>query len=350
MLDTDNSSALPRGSLILVTGASGYIASNFVIEALEAGYKIRGNARSVDKAERTKKIFSSPNYDAIVVPEMEPEGAFDEAVIGVDAIVHMSSPVTFSPIPKEVVPPAVKGATSIMRSAMTESKVKRFVFTSSSAAACMLVPNKKFKINKNSWNSEIEDWVDPPPPYFPENAFNIYAASKTRAELAVWDFLKVQKPNFVVNCVSHLAAHPSGSKLTGVQVLPSFNTGRVVDSPGETGGLVCNAFNGAVKWDTPPQYMIDVVDCARIHLTALLDESLENERILAYNVPFNFNVVLDTFRDLFPNRSFVENQEQGEDLSEVDNALGAELLVKWYGQKGYTPLKHSLKQNVQRLL
>ncbi len=198
----NNDLALPKGSLILVTGASGFIASNFIVEALQAGYKIRGTARSEAKAQRTKDVYKSPDYDAVIVPEMELEGAFEEAVRGVDAIVHMSSPLTFSPNPKEVVPPAVKGTTSILRSALREPKIRRFVFTSSSTATSLPTPRKQFKIDKNSWNTEVDDFVDFPPPYKPENAFKVYAASKTKAELAVWDFMKTYKPNFVVNFVS----------------------------------------------------------------------------------------------------------------------------------------------------
>ncbi|KAG7286016.1 hypothetical protein NEMBOFW57_008313 [Staphylotrichum longicolle] len=319
IIDNDDLT-LPRGSLILVTGASGFIASNFIVEALQAGYKIRGTARSEAKAQRTKDVYKSLNYDVVVVPEMEPEGAFDQAVRGVDAIVHMSSPLTFSPNPKEVVPPAVNGATSILRSALREPKIRRFVFTSSSTATSLPTPGKKFKIDKNSWNTEVDAFVDFPPPYKPENAFKVYAASKTKAELAVWDFMKTYKPNFVINFVS------------------------------ETGGLVIAAFNGDVKWDFLPQYMVDVVDCARLHLIALIDKSLQNERILAFNVPFNWNIILEKFRELFPTRTFPDNQPQESDLSEVDNELGAKLLEKWYGQKGYTELKESLRQNVEGLL
>ncbi len=194
--------ALPKGSLILVTGASGFIASNFIVEALQAGYKVRGTARSEAKAQRIKDVYKSPDYNAVVVPEMEPEGAYDEAVRGVDAIVHTSSPVTLSPNPKEVVPPAVKGATSILQSALEEPKIRRFVFTSSSTATSFPTPGKKFKIDKNSWNTEVDDFVDFPPPYKPENAYKVYSASKTKAELAVWDFMKTYKPSFVINSVS----------------------------------------------------------------------------------------------------------------------------------------------------
>ncbi|KAH6652247.1 hypothetical protein BKA67DRAFT_573404 [Truncatella angustata] len=324
--------ALPKGSLVLVTGASGYIASNFVVEALKAGYKIRGTARSPAKAQKTKAVFSSPNYDCVVVPEMEPEGAFDEAVKGVDAIVHMSSPLTFSPNPKEVVPPAVNGATSILRSAAKEPRIQRFVFTSSSTSTSLPKPGVRFYIDSKSWNTEVDEYADFPPPYKPENAFKVYSASKTKAEQAVWKFVKDQNPSFTVNCIN-----------------PAVNMGRVIDSHGETGGLVIKAYKGDIQWDFLPQYMVNVVDCARLHLIALIDSSVKNERILAFDVPFNWNVVLDNFRDLFPSKRFADNQKQDSDISEVDNKRGAELLKKWYGQQGYTGLKESLRQTVEGL-
>ncbi len=96
--------------------------------------------------------------------------------------------------------------------------------------------------------------------------------------------------------------------------------------------------------------MVDVVDCTRLHLIALIDGSLQNERVLAFNVPFNWNVILENFRELFPTRTFPGNRPQESDLSEVDNGLGAKLLEKWYGQKGYTELKESVRQNVEGLL
>lgn len=100
---------------VLVSGANGYIAIWVVRTLLEKGYSVRGTVRSADKGQHLKETFS--HYDTgkleLVVVEditmvclkwllsrhidvdiytMVQEGAFDEAVKGVDAILHTASP------------------------------------------------------------------------------------------------------------------------------------------------------------------------------------------------------------------------------------------------------------------
>lgn len=187
--------ALPKGSLILVTGASGYIASNVIFEALGAGYRVRGTSRSAGKT--MTDVFTSSEYEDVVVEHMDQEGAFDDAVRGVSAIIHVASPTQWSPDPEEVVKPAVDFVKSIMTSAMKEPTVQRFVYTSSSAAATLPKPNQKFTINKDLWNTEVDAYItkkgDP---------ILVYSASKVQAERAVFAFAKEHRPNFVVNSVS----------------------------------------------------------------------------------------------------------------------------------------------------
>lgn len=98
----------------------------------------------------------------------------------------------------------------------------------------------------------------------------------------------------------------------------------------------------------PPQHMINVVDDARLHLLAALDGTVANERIFAFAYPYNWNDILDVFRELRPDRKFLENDPNlGRDITEVDNELGLALLKKWYGQTKYTDLRESVKQHLQ---
>ena len=48
----------PPASLILVTGASGHIAGHIVHEALLAGYRVRGTARTAAKCAHTQQTYA----------------------------------------------------------------------------------------------------------------------------------------------------------------------------------------------------------------------------------------------------------------------------------------------------
>ena len=228
---------LPAGSLILVTGASGYIGSHVVNEALEAGYKVRGTARTQEKADNTRKISKNhPNYSTAIAADFSKEGAFDEAVQGVDAVIHVASDTTFDPNPNNVVKPTVAGVLSILRSAAKSPSVKRFVLTSSSAAVLLPKQNKEFSVTADDWNQEAIDIAWAPPPYNPDRAFPVYAASKTEGEKALWKFVKEEKPQFVANAV-----------------LPNYNMGRILEhgSAGATGNGVINVYKGEMGKAAP---------------------------------------------------------------------------------------------------
>lgn len=96
--------------------------------------------------------------------------------------------------------------------------------------------------------------------------------------------------------------------------------------------------------------MIDVIDDARLHvIAAALDPSLQEERIFAFNVPFNWTDIIELVRELRPSNTTTAkaSENEGRDLSKVPNELGAELLRKWYGQDGYKPLKQSVAENLE---
>lgn len=82
--------ALPKGTLILITGANGYIASHIVNQLLKLGYRVRGTVRN--EKPWLNKLFSKygeGTFETVIVPEITIDGAFDEAVKGVDGIMHV---------------------------------------------------------------------------------------------------------------------------------------------------------------------------------------------------------------------------------------------------------------------
>ena len=106
-----------KGSKVLVSGANGYLAMWVVRTLLERGFTVRGTVRSESKGKVMIEYFKSLGYDddkfeVVVVDDIVKvgtnwmpfwpipltwswiykEGAFDEAVKGVDAIEHTASP------------------------------------------------------------------------------------------------------------------------------------------------------------------------------------------------------------------------------------------------------------------
>ena len=86
--------AISSPAKVLVTGANGYLATWVVKKYLEAGYSVRGTVRSLSKSTFLNDKFAhyGDRFELVVVDDITKDGAFDEAVKGVDAIAHTASP------------------------------------------------------------------------------------------------------------------------------------------------------------------------------------------------------------------------------------------------------------------
>ena len=83
---------------VLVTGANGYLATWATKKYLEAGHSVRGTVRSLSQSAFLNDKFAcyGDHFELVVVEDITKDGAFDEAVKGVDAIAHIASPFHFS--------------------------------------------------------------------------------------------------------------------------------------------------------------------------------------------------------------------------------------------------------------
>ncbi|OHW98953.1 NAD-dependent epimerase dehydratase [Colletotrichum incanum] len=308
--------ALPKGSLILVTGANGYIGSHTINTLLQLGYRIRGTVRS-DKPWLTKLFrnkYGENVYEQVVITRLDDAEALGQAMTGVAGVVHVASDVSFTDDPNAAIPRVVRATESALEAAAKQPSVKRVVLTSSAFAASIPAPNKKGV-------------------YVDESTF------KAEGERAAWKWVEEHKPSYAFNTI-----------------LPNFNTGEILhpEIKGSTMGFARDLLKGQVDMLHlfMPQFYVDVVDVARLHAIALLAEPVKSQRIWASAEPVNTSDFIDVVHELRPDNKLIPEKpaDEGRDLTELPPAAKAEaLLQKYFGQKGWTPFKKSVEAGIRDL-
>jgi nucleoside-diphosphate-sugar epimerase len=199
---------IPPGSWVLVTGANGFLASHVINQFLNRGFRVRGTVRDIKQAawllEAHFKTYADNGYlELVSVPDLGVDGAYDAAVKGVAAILHIAYVTKIVPDPNEVITPTVAGVRSIMNSAIRESSVKEVVFTSSALAASPLTQGiDNGAVRRDSWNEAVLESAWSPPPYGLSHAMANYPASKVAGEKEVWRLVEENQLHFTVNVVS----------------------------------------------------------------------------------------------------------------------------------------------------
>lgn len=120
--------------------------------------------------------------------------------------------------PHNVIPGAIAGTINALTAAAKEPGIKRFVVTSSSTAAHLPRPSSMGPahpvhrtVTIDTWNDEMVASAYRDQACEPDQGAIVYAASKTLAEKAAWDFVCQKKPAFTMNTV--LPDHNFGASL-----------------------------------------------------------------------------------------------------------------------------------------
>lgn len=291
--------AVAPGSLILVTGASGFIAVHLCSVLLSNGYKVRGTVRSKDKGQYLKKLFDGVGeFEYVIVEDIANADSFDEAVKGVQGIAHTASPFYMdAPTVEELVNPAVNGTVGVMKSALKHNPdLQRLIITSSVAAIIEPEPKGERHAGGPPYRFTEEDWNTYSPEVIKEKGADApgsdkYRASKTLAERAAWEFCEKNKPSWDFATIN-----------------PPLVLGPImhqVESPEKLNTSVANfwAYVEGKKTDddlkAPAGNWVDVRDVAQAHYLALTKPEASNQRFIVSAGPFSGQDVVDVIHS-FP--------------------------------------------------
>jgi len=244
---------IDRSKPVLVTGASGFIASWIVKLLLEEGLTVHGTVRDKSRADKvahlTRIAEETPGVLRFFEADLLDEGSFKAAMEGCELVVHTASPFFVQGVKdaqKELIEPALQGTRNVLNSATETESVKRIVLTSSVAAIygdnieVEDKPNGQF--TEKDWNTSSDLEHQP------------YSYSKTLAEKEAWAMAEEQ------------------SRWDLVVINPSFVLGPSLSerTDSTSTGFVLSMVNGQFKAGAPELYfgIVDVRDVAQAHFDA----------------------------------------------------------------------------------
>jgi len=332
--------AISPPAKVLVTGANGYLAIWIVKKYLEAGYSVRGTVRSLSKSAFLKDRFSDygDRFELVVVEDIAKDGAFDEAVKGVDAIAHTASPFHYkSSNPDDLIIPAVRGTTSIMNSALKHGgTVKRLVLTSSVAAVREETSVPRV-FTESTWNNSSVEAVETKGSA--AGPVDIYMASKTLAEKAAWDFVAAHKSEISWDLVVINSPWLFGPSLTPAPTVEDINTSQREVYDTLSGARTGEKLRAQGNW-------VHVTVAAEAHVRAMHAAAAGGERIIVRSGSFFYQDLLDAAAELG-----IPNVPRGEPGSTRDipyiiilQTTKAEELL---GLTQTTPLKDVVAESVE---
>jgi dihydroflavonol-4-reductase len=230
---------------------------------------VRTTVRDLSAAPRVRTVVGAPlavsegaGDDAtrrleVVRADLGSDDGWAAAAAGVDAVLHVASPMAATRRADEVVRPAVDGVMRVIRAAR-DAGARRVVYTSSCGAVYYGHPAQDAPFDETSWTDVST------------GAMSAYVRSKALAERAAWELI---------------AEEGGGLELTTVN--PTGIFGPALD-PGHVSslGLIRRLLDGR-----PPACpdlwfgVVDVRDVADLHLRALTEPRAAGERFIASSGP-----------------------------------------------------------------
>ena len=245
-------------SKVLVTGGSGFVGAQVILQLVRAGHQVRTTVRNLTRESAVRAMLKAGGQEpgdslSFFAADLESDAGWREATAGCDYVVHVASPIPVN-APKhedELIVPARDGTLRVLRAAR-DASVKRVVMTSTCGAIYYGHPPQKAPFDETSWTIVNSD-------------LTAYVKSKVIAERAAWDFIASEGRGLELSVVN-----PAG--IFGPVLAPDYS------SSIELIKRLMNGMPGA-----PRIYfgIVDVRDVADLHLRAMAHPSAKGERFIA---------------------------------------------------------------------
>lgn len=242
---------------LLVTGATGYLAGWCVAAALQRGEAVRATVRSAAKEDQVRRAVRRAGADYARLEfahlDLTADAGWDDALVGVDGVLHVASPLTATRDEEAVIRPAVDGTLRVLRSA-TRAGVPRVVCTSSCGAIYYGHPERDRPFDESDWT------------IVGGGPMSAYVKSKVLAERAAWDFV---------------ADEGQGLELVTVNPAGIFGPALSADATSSL-GLIRALLRGMPGVVDINLGIVDVRDTADLHLRALDAPHAAGQRYIAW--------------------------------------------------------------------
>jgi nucleoside-diphosphate-sugar epimerase len=246
-------------SQVLVTGGSGYLATQLIAALLRAGRPVRTTVRSTTASEPGLRaaVRRGGADDAgleLVAADLTADDDWKAAMAGCDEVHHVASPLPYvqPKDPDDLIIPAREGTLRVLRAAR-DAGARRVVLTSS-FAAIGYTPKPGAEFTE-------DDWTDPDTP-----GLAPYPRSKAVAERAAWDLMEHDGGDtelVVVNPTFILGPTLTADLRSSLQLIKAMLDGTMTVAPRARFGLA------------------DVRDVADLHIRAMAAPAAAGQRFLA---------------------------------------------------------------------